>query len=146
MLTFYTRTAAKGLIYNTQTDRILVVTPTLFFDDEHVDLPGGGVKRSETPQKALYRELSEEIQLSPDDIQNCMEIPTPKHPVRWHQYLPIDTHLHLFWLTVESEQLDLYPNWEIRDIRWVRSEDLYLLLHPVYKEVLGFEFFKLLID
>lgn len=141
----FSRNIAKALIYNTENNRLLLVREVIPSKPwETYDLPGGGIKKRESAQSALLREINEEISLSRNDMDTIMEIPVSRNPVKKYMWiLPINTTINLFWVTL-SEPVDLKTNWEIPEARWVRPRDLPLLLHPVYKQLLGHKFLYML--
>ena len=53
--------------------------------------PQGGIKAYETPEKAMYRELEEEVGLQPDDVEligatkRWLRYRLPKRFIRYHQ-------------------------------------------------------------
>jgi putative (di)nucleoside polyphosphate hydrolase len=54
--------------------------------------PQGGIKQDETPEQALYRELKEEVGLSPPDVEvvactrGWLRYRLPKKMIRYHSY------------------------------------------------------------
>lgn len=59
--------------------------------DNAWQFPQGGIKQSETPEMAMYRELKEEVGLQPDDVEvlastkGWLRYRLPKRYIRYHQ-------------------------------------------------------------
>jgi ADP-ribose pyrophosphatase YjhB (NUDIX family) len=70
-------------------------------------LPGGGVEAGEPPEKAVLRELKEEIGLQASQPPQLLGIYTNN---KWM----VTNHVILYG--VAGAQIDFKPNWEIREI------------------------------
>ena len=92
--------------------------------------PQGGIKSGETAESALYRELEEEIGLSPKDVEivdvtsGWLKYRLPQHLVRNHQSpICIGQKQKWFLLKLVSNEsaitLDHADNVEFTDWRWV---------------------------
>ncbi len=92
--------------------------------------PQGGIKRHETPEKAMYRELQEEVGLTPGDVEllgstkRWLRYRLPKRYIRYHQQpLCIGQKQIWFLLRLASDEsrvrLDLADDQEFDDWRWV---------------------------
>jgi putative (di)nucleoside polyphosphate hydrolase len=92
--------------------------------------PQGGIKSEESSTDAMYRELHEEVGLSPQDVQLMAETPDwlhyrlPEHLVRQHSKpLCIGQKQKWFLLRLQNAdsciQLDSSPNPEFDAWRWV---------------------------
>lgn len=78
--------------------------------------PGGMIEEGETPQQALAREMSEELNI---DISPVEEV--------WSSHTPKGTLLH--WWTATSDQLDrVFPNPdEVASFQWMALPEIYEL-------------------
>lgn len=72
-------------------------------------LPGGGIDHGEAPEKALRRELHEEVGLTGGTVR-LFSLYSRK--VWWL------THLTALYV-IEGAGIDFHPNWEVRDVCWV---------------------------
>ncbi|MEN8169525.1 MAG: RNA pyrophosphohydrolase [Pseudomonadota bacterium] len=92
--------------------------------------PQGGIKRDETAEQALYRELREEIGLEPEHVeiigctQNWLRYKLPRRFIRFHSRpLCIGQKQRWFVLRLLAEdkavRLDLSERPEFEDWRWV---------------------------
>lgn len=92
--------------------------------------PQGGIKRNETPKQALYRELHEEIGLTPEDVeiigstQGWLRYKLPRRYIRFNSRpLCIGQKQRWFILRLMSEdtavRLDLSDKPEFDEWRWV---------------------------
>ncbi|MCB1748019.1 MAG: RNA pyrophosphohydrolase [Gammaproteobacteria bacterium] len=92
--------------------------------------PQGGIKRHETPERAMFRELREEIGLEPDDVEvlgatkGWLRYRLPKRYIRYHQQ-PLCIGQKQIWFLLKllsadtSVRLDLADDQEFDDWRWV---------------------------
>ena len=78
--------------------------------------PGGMIEEGETPQEALVREMSEELNI---DVVPVKEV--------WSSHTPKGTLLH--WWTAKSDQLDrVFPNpEEVASYQWLTLEEIHTL-------------------
>ena len=76
--------------------------------------PGGMIEVGETPQVALVREMSEELNI---DVTPMQEV--------WASHTPKGTRLH--WWTATSDQLDrVFPNPdEVASFQWLAMEEIF---------------------
>lgn len=92
--------------------------------------PQGGIKRHETAEQALYRELHEEIGLGPEDVeiigctQNWLRYKLPRRFIRFHSRpLCIGQKQRWFMLRLLSDDaavcLDRSEQPEFEEWRWV---------------------------
>jgi len=72
-------------------------------------LPGGGLDHGEAPEKALRRELHEEVGLTGGDIRF---FGLYSRKVWWL------THLTALYV-IEGGAIDFRPNWEVKAVCWV---------------------------
>lgn len=105
--------------------------------------PQGGLKKDETPEQALFRELKEEIGLDPEDVQitGCtrqwLYYRLPSHLIRYHRR-PLCIGQKQLWysldlLSAEDQvRLDYSGHPEFDNWRWVNY------WHPL-KEVVSFK-------
>lgn len=103
--------------------------------------PQGGMRPNETPQQAVFRELREEVGLSPSDVrvigrtEDYIHYNIPKHLIRYHcEPLCIGQKQIWFMLGLESDndeaiKLDLHEKPEFETWEWV---DYW---HPVHEGV-----------
>jgi len=92
--------------------------------------PQGGIKRHETPEQALYRELQEEIGLQPEDVevigctQSWLRYKLPRRFIRFHSR-PLCIGQKQRWYVLrlvsgdEAVRLDLSEQPEFDEWRWV---------------------------
>ncbi|MGE0486975.1 MAG: RNA pyrophosphohydrolase [Gammaproteobacteria bacterium] len=92
--------------------------------------PQGGIKRHETPENAMFRELREEIGLAPEDVEvlgatkGWLRYRLPKRYIRYHQQ-PLCIGQKQIWFLLKllaadsSVRLDLADEQEFDDWRWV---------------------------
>ena len=92
--------------------------------------PQGGVQSNETPENALFRELTEEVGLTRNDVdiigytQNWLRYRLPQHLIRHHKRpLCIGQKQRWYMLRLTSDeshvQLDLTKHPEFDGWRWV---------------------------
>ena len=92
--------------------------------------PQGGIKRDETAEQALYRELREEVGLAPEDVeiigctQNWLRYKLPRRFIRFHSRpLCIGQKQRWFVLRLLADdaavRLDLSDQPEFEEWRWV---------------------------
>ncbi len=122
--------------------------------------PQGGIKRNETPEKAMYRELKEEVGLEPIHVhmlgstKDWLRYRLPKRYIRYHQQ-PLCIGQKQIWFllkftTEEREvKLDSAAQPEFDAWRWCDYWDPVGFVVPfkrnVYKRALN-EFASLVID
>jgi len=92
--------------------------------------PQGGIRKHETPQQALFRELKEEVGLDPSDVrilgrtQNWLSYDLPKHLIR-HYSEPVCIGQKQIWfmigmLSAEHKiNLDTHETPEFEGWDWV---------------------------
>ena len=96
--------------------------------------PQGGIKRDETPEQAMYRELNEEVGLVPDDVeiiastQNWLHYRLPRRFIRYHQRpLCIGQKQRWFVLRLTGCESNVDPAGrdepEFDDWRWIEYWD-----------------------
>ncbi|QIT54043.1 RNA pyrophosphohydrolase [Aquisalimonas sp. 2447] len=113
--------------------------------------PQGGIKRDETPEQALYRELHEEVGLEPAHVEvigataGWLRYHLPRHLVRRHQRpLCIGQKQQWFLLRLvggeSAVRLDASGSPEFDDWRWVDywrpARDVVFFKRHVYRRAL----------
>ena len=99
-------------------DRVALVRHT--YTDQSWYLPGGGVKKGESFETALHRELKEEVALSNARIERVLGIYHSRREAK-------DDHIVVFAVRVaDSSAQDLRPadSMEIEDVRWFAMDGL----------------------
>jgi putative (di)nucleoside polyphosphate hydrolase len=101
--------------------------------------PQGGIKRNETPEEALYRELREEVGLEPEHVEilgstrGWLRYRLPKRFIRFHSK-PVCIGQKQRWFMLrlvaddEAVRLDMSDKPEFEEWRWV---DYWLPLHEI---------------
>ena len=113
--------------------------------------PQGGIKQNETAEDALYRELNEEVGLSPEHVRvigattGWLRYHLPRHLVRRHQR-PVCIGQKQRWFLLrltgpeDVVQLDLSESPEFDDWRWVDywrpARDVVFFKRHVYRKAL----------
>lgn len=114
--------------------------------------PQGGIKEHETPERAMFRELHEEVGLREDDVRiiDCtdewLRYRLPKRFVRRHQQ-PLCIGQKQIWFVLElvcdEAQVDLETGAEpeFEDWRWIdywdAVENVVAFKRDVYRQALG---------
>ncbi len=78
-------------------------------------VPGGGVKKNETPEQATFREISEEVDILPDQIQKIGEYTsTLEHK---------NDTVHVFHYRAKSKEFKI-DGFEIAEAAWFKLDSL----------------------
>lgn len=85
------------------------------------EFPGGKIESGETPERALVRELHEELSIMVDE--------TSLKPITFASHAYPDFHLLMPLFSTESWEGELAPR-EGQALAWVRSSDLHLYPAP----------------
>ena len=85
------------------------------------EFPGGKVETGETPERALVRELQEELSIMVDE--------TSLKPITFASHAYPDFHLLMPLFATESWDGELVPR-EGQSLAWVKSSDLHLYPAP----------------
>ena len=85
------------------------------------EFPGGKIEQGETPERALVRELHEELSIMVDK--------TSLKPITFASHAYPDFHLLMPLFSTESWEGELAPR-EGQTLAWVRSSDLHLYPAP----------------
>ncbi|MEQ3648413.1 (deoxy)nucleoside triphosphate pyrophosphohydrolase [Hyphomonas sp.] len=85
------------------------------------EFPGGKIELGETPERALVRELHEELSIMVDE--------TSLKPITFASHAYPDFHLLMPLFSTESWEGELAPR-EGQTLAWVRSSDLHLYPAP----------------
>tara|TARA_R110002126_G_scaffold63075_4_gene161936 strand:+ start:295 stop:696 length:402 start_codon:yes stop_codon:yes gene_type:complete len=85
------------------------------------EFPGGKIENGETPERALVRELHEELSIMVDE--------TSLKPITFASHAYPDFHLLMPLFSTESWEGELAPR-EGQALAWVRSSDLHLYPAP----------------
>jgi 8-oxo-dGTP diphosphatase len=104
---------AVGVIVNDKKEVLLALRPVEIHQGGLWEFPGGKVEADETIQKALCRELQEELAITPTDYHPLIEI--------HHDYADKSVFLDVWWVnTFDGEP----KGCEGQPIRWVAAEEL----------------------
>lgn len=114
--------------------------------------PQGGIRKGESPEEALYRELHEEIGLYPNDVKllgrtdNWLHYDLPDHLIRKHQQ-PVCIGQKQIWFLLQltanenAIKLDCTTHPEFDDWLWVEynhpQTDVVDFKRNVYKKALS---------
>ncbi|MCY0938049.1 NUDIX domain-containing protein [Streptomyces sp. H34-S4] len=110
--------AATGIVLDSR-GRVLVLTTSY---KTELDLPGGGVEDTETPEEGLARELKEELDLSVPVGRLLAVDSRPPGPLG----RSLVVHVHLVGpLTPEEASAISFPDGEITEARWLTPEEAY---------------------
>lgn len=105
------RTLGVRAIVLDDANRVALVRHTY---TDHWYLPGGGVKKGESFEKALFRELEEEVALSNPKIERLLGIYHSRREAK-------DDHIAIFAVRAKvstEENLQCSDLMEIEDVRW----------------------------
>jgi 8-oxo-dGTP diphosphatase len=97
----------------------------------YYSLPGGYIRKDETPQQAVVRELSEEVGIiaDPDQLQLVLD--------RTHEWEGKHDHVRIFSLELSSRPNITVDNREVIEATWVSpARALELQLFPPLREVI----------
>jgi 8-oxo-dGTP diphosphatase len=103
-----------GIIYHQ--DTVLCVQrpkSKLEYISEKYEFPGGKIEKDETKEDALYRELLEELNLSPKITSFFLKVT--------HEYPDFELTMHSFICVVDSKELTLK---EHIDKKWLKVTEL----------------------
>ncbi|MFZ3474053.1 NUDIX domain-containing protein [Streptomyces sp. 4.24] len=115
--------AATGVVLDPH-GRVLVLTTSY---KEELELPGGNVEDTETPEEGLARELKEELDLSVPVGRLLAVDSRPPGPLGRSLVI----HVHLVGPLTSAEAAALsFPDGEITEARWLTPEEAYGTLHP----------------
>ncbi|MCX5403348.1 NUDIX hydrolase [Streptomyces sp. NBC_00335] len=110
--------AATGIVLD-QRGRVLVLTTSY---KAELELPGGCVEDTETPEEGLARELKEELDLSVPVGRLLAVDSRPPGPLG----RSLVVHVHLVGpLTTEEASAISFPDGEITEARWLSPEEAY---------------------
>jgi ADP-ribose pyrophosphatase YjhB (NUDIX family) len=112
------RTLGVRAVVLDENDRVALVRHT--YGDRWWYLPGGGVKKGESFETALLRELEEEVALSNPRIERAVGIYHSRREAK-------DDHIVVFAVRVEdgsAEKLRCADAREIKDARWFSFHEI----------------------
>ncbi|WP_327303214.1 NUDIX hydrolase [Streptomyces sp. NBC_01298] len=113
--------AATGIVLDPR-GRVLVLTTSY---KAELELPGGGVEDTETPEEGLARELKEELDLSVPVGRLLAVDSRPPGPLG----RSLVVHVHLVGpLTPEETSAISFPDGEVTEARWLTPEEAYAAL------------------
>jgi 8-oxo-dGTP pyrophosphatase MutT (NUDIX family) len=131
VILFSRKTAVAIIRRKSQPDKFLVVKNLLGY----LDLPGGGVKRNETSEVAVKRELKEELNIQENDILSNIHLGNGDIDVGYG--VMARNHASFFLIEIRDETV-LKGNWEIVAQLWLsREEAATKLSHPATREMLA---------
>ncbi|MBT2472170.1 NUDIX hydrolase [Streptomyces sp. ISL-66] len=110
--------AATGIVLD-QRGRVLVLTTSY---KTELELPGGGVEDTETPEEGLARELKEELDLSVPVGRLLAVDSRPPGPLG----RSLVVHVHLVGpLTPAEASAISFPDGEVTEARWLTPDEAY---------------------
>jgi len=115
------RTLGVRAVVLDETDRVALVRHT--YTDQWY-LPGGGVKKGESFETAIHRELREEVALSDARIERVLGVYHSRRDAK-------DDHIVIFAVRVGAAQ-NLRPSdaMEIEEARWFAMDDMPATVSP----------------
>jgi 8-oxo-dGTP diphosphatase len=118
--------AALGIIQDTNQRLLITQRPLHKLKGGFWEFPGGKIEQNETPEKALIRELKEELGIEVSDFTKLMQ--------HRHQYENDAYHVLLEVFHILAYE-GIVSGVEGQNIAWVKREDLkdYKLLEPNIK-------------
>jgi len=137
------RKGVSAIIINNKNEFLLVNLES--FEDKYFAIPGGGIEPEETLEKAVYREINEELGIKPEHLQIVGQSDTP---VRFKfkeiklnrdgvEYEGSERYFFGFRFIGQDSNIKLQDK-EIRVYKWVSYDDLkdYLLFDNQLQETL----------
>jgi ADP-ribose pyrophosphatase YjhB (NUDIX family) len=122
------RTLGVRALVLDEKDRVALVRHT--YTDQWY-LPGGGVKKGESFEAALHRELKEEVALSDARIERVLGVYHSRHEAK-------DDHIVIFAVRVaDSAALRPVDAMEIEDVRWFAMDGMPETASPATKRRLA---------
>ena len=123
------RKGVSAIIINNKNEFLLVNLES--FEDKYFAIPGGGVEQGETLEKAVYRELNEELGIKEEHLQmvgqsdtsvklKFIEIKLNRDGV---EYEGSERYFFGFRFIGEDSEIKLLDG-EIRSYKWVSQDDL----------------------
>lgn len=96
-----------------QDGRFLMIRNT--YGEKHWTLPGGGIKKGESPEHAVLREVKEEVGISLNSVKKLSEYQSNKE-------YKLDT-IHCFYAKTTNTELSI-DNGEILEAAWFSLESM----------------------
>ena len=137
------RLGVSALIINNK-QQLLVVNLNSF-EDRYFAVPGGGVDQGETLEEAVYRELDEELNIKPQDLELVGQSDTPVRftfkviELNRDGQSYIGSERYFFGFRLLSTGQEIRPkDGEVRRYEWVSWDQLqnYLLFDNQLEETL----------
>ena len=121
------RTLGVRAVVLDETDRVALVRHT--YTDQWY-LPGGGVKKGESFETALHRELREEVALCDARIERVLGVYHSRRDAK-------DDHIVIFAVRVAGQDLQPSDAMEIEEVRWFAMDAMPDTASPATKRRLA---------
>jgi 8-oxo-dGTP pyrophosphatase MutT (NUDIX family) len=112
---FLFRPQASGAVCLIECDGKFLLVKQAYIKNAQWTIPGGGIKKGETPEAGVHQEVFEEVGITLGDVQKLGEY------VSTHEY-KTDT-VHCFYSSVSNPAVKLDPV-EISEAQWFLKDEI----------------------
>lgn len=118
------RTRRVRCLIHADDGRLVLVTHTI--GSNRWGLPGGGMKRGESPELASIRELNEELSVEENDIETIQHLGTvtKKYGLGRFTFEITEVKLHRHEFTKLSHEIDQVQKFEVDEVDWGETDIL----------------------